>query len=119
MAISKDSLQSKFKAATKTVTIEAIGDEVVVRALTLQESNEVNALMFANAPAIGKDQQISINPADYSKAALKGVGFGLVEPKLKKNELAELSRDATEFINEVFNAIEKSTNEENEKTKKN
>ena len=119
MAISKDSLQARFKAATKSVFIESIEDKVKVRALTLAESNEVNTIMFANSSQVGKDKQLSLNPSDYAKAALKGVQIGLIEPKMKSSELSELSKDAVDFINEVFNAIQETTKEEDEKSKKN
>ena len=110
MSISKDDLLSRFEVVNKQVYIEAIDSEVVLKKLSINQKNEVNQIMFGANPTADKNGQFQVNPVDWSKAALKGVQYGLVEPKLKPSELSSLSDEAEEFLSEVFNAIQDLSN---------
>ena len=104
--LDKEAMQEKFALQTKTVQIEAIGDEVKIKKLTIAQRQEVSDLLFGDAKIAQSGKPMEIEVARYNKAAKLAVSHGLIEPKLTMREIEKLSEDANDFINEVFNAIQ-------------
>lgn len=104
--IDKEALISKFASQTKTVDISSIDAEVKIKKLTIAQRQEVNDILFAGSTLKKEGESVEVGVANYNKAAKLGVAYGLVEPKLSKKEIDSLSDSASDFINEVFNAIQ-------------
>lgn len=104
--ITKEELLDKYSLQTKTVNIKAINAEVKIKKLTIAQRQEVDELLFGDAVAEGASKGIKVEIARYKKAAKLAVSYALVEPELKPADLDRLNDNATDFINEVYAAIE-------------
>lgn len=104
--LDKDALLEKFTSQTKTVHIEAVGDEVKIKKLTIAQRQEVNDILFGNAVIQKTGKNVEVGITNYNKAAKVAVSYGLVEPKLTLRDIEKLDDTAADFINEVFNALQ-------------
>lgn len=99
----------KFKTQTKKVAIKALDNqEVTIRELTVQESNDFYKKIVGEPKADGSMQ---FNYKEIFTIKLEKVACAMVEPKMSLDELKALSEGATEAINEISEAIEGFNNE--------
>jgi len=104
--MTREDLLAKFGLQEKTVFIDSIGDNVKIKKLTISQREEVNEILFGDAKIQTGRKKMEVGIANYNKAAKLGVSFGLVEPKLTLSDIDKMSDDVSNFINEVFNAIQ-------------
>ena len=101
MSISKNILLSKFALDERTVHLDSIDADVVVRNFTQKESDgfvkaSVDGLDSNGDPIVNIDKSINVKYLKVSEA--------LVEPKLTVEELQGMA-GAGKFIKEVLEAI--------------
>lgn len=104
--LDKSAILEKFTLGTKTVALESIDGEVKIKRLNIAQRQEVNDVLFGEAKIQKAGKNMEIEVTRYNRAALLGVSYGLVEPKLTQREISQLSESANDFLNEVFNAIQ-------------
>lgn len=106
MAVSKETLLSNFELQTKEVELDSICETVKIKKLTIAQREEVNEILFGESKMQSSSKRVEIEISRYNKASKLAVSYGLVEPKLSLNDINKLSDSASEFISEVFNAIQ-------------
>lgn len=98
------SIFAKFKTQTRVIKVKSLDNqEVTIRELTVQESNDYYKMIVSEASNDGK---INFNYKEIFTIKLDKVSKCLVEPKMTIEELKSLSEGATEAINEIADAID-------------
>jgi len=105
--LDKKEFLNKYEPQTKVIALECMdGAEVKIKKLSVSQRQEVNDVMFGDAKFASGSKKMEVEVTRYNKASKLGVAYGLIEPRLSVSELDKLSEDVTEFINEVFSAIQ-------------
>ena len=91
---------------TNTLKVDAWGDEVTLRPLTIAASVAVYSLISAFEKSKGKDFN------SFIKGQIKAVSYALVEPAFSEDELSAI-KDAKTFegVSFIFNEISKMAGE--------
>lgn len=99
-------LKNAVVNTTKTIRVEAWGDEVKIRPLTIAESFEVYSLISEFEKSKGKDFN------SFIKGQIKAASYALVEPTFSEDELSAI-KDAKTFegVSFIFNEISKMAGE--------
>jgi len=108
MSITLDDLKSKFGTTeTKEIEVKAWGGTVVIRKLTIAETNKINDLILSDAtPEELENGKMKVKVSKANEANILKVSFALVQPKMKPKELESLSPEAMDGINEIIEALE-------------
>lgn len=88
----------KFKTKTKKVTIKSLGCDVTIKEPTVSETQSFYASMAK--------EDGTFDVSKLFDAKVQKIADCMIEPKMTVEELRSLSNEASEALNEIYEAIE-------------
>ena len=106
--LSKDEITARFKKETKEIFVEGWGTNVTIRKLGTGEKNKIDAIIVEDMELTpgNEDRYMTMKTGLIGDQTVSLVSTILVSPKMKVEELNNLSADAMEGITEIKRAYD-------------